>query len=50
MSFDPGIDDILQSATNFFASAFPIARIVLGVMIGGFVIRTLISVVRSRES
>lgn len=46
MSFDPGIDDILQNATNFFASAFPVARIVIGIMIGGFVISTLIGVIR----
>lgn len=46
MAFDPGVDEILQNATNFFASAFPIARIVIGIMIGGFVIATLIGVFR----
>lgn len=50
MSFDPGVNQILQNATNFFASAFPIAQIVLGVMIGGFVIATLVNVIRGRNT
>jgi len=50
MSFDPGVDQILQNATNFFASAFPIVQVVLGVFIGGFVIVTLVNVIRGRST
>jgi hypoxanthine phosphoribosyltransferase len=45
VSFDPDIPSVLQYATNFFASAYPIARIMIGIAIGGFVIATLISLV-----
>lgn len=48
MAFDPNVDQILQNATNFFASAFPIAQIVIGIAIGGFVIATLVNVIRNR--
>jgi hypothetical protein len=50
MSFDPGVEAILQNATNFFASAFPIVQIVIGVAIGGFVIATLVNVIRGRNT
>lgn len=50
MAFDPGTGEILQAATNFFASAMPIARIVIGIMIGGYVVATLVNVIRGRQS
>lgn len=46
MSFDPKTDMILQYMTNFFASAYPIVGIVIGTLIGGVVLTTLISILR----
>lgn len=50
MAFDPGVPEILQYATNFFASAMPIARLVIGTMVAGYVIATLVNVIRGRSS
>jgi hypothetical protein len=48
MSFDPNIPQVLQYATNFFSSGYAIAAIFIGIAIGGFVIKTLISVIKNR--
>jgi len=49
VAFDPKVDMILQYMTNFFASAYPIAGIAIGTLLGGMVIGTLIGLLRSRR-
>jgi hypothetical protein len=46
MPFDPQTQDILQQATNFFVPAWEIGRIIIGVFLGAFVVKQLISLFR----
>lgn len=49
MAFDPSISQILQYATNFFSSGYAVVQIVIGIFIGGLVLKTLVDLVRSRS-
>lgn len=40
------VQSILRHANNFFATAAPIGYIIVGTAIGGFVLYTLLSLVR----
>lgn len=46
MSFDLNLSEVLRYANNFFTSAYPIATIIIGVAIGGWILHTLISLIR----
>lgn len=45
MSFDPKVDMILQYMTNFFASAYPIVGIAIGILLGGLLLTMLVRVI-----
>lgn len=46
MSFDPKIADVLKYANNFFASAYPIIAIIVGIAIAAFALGAFIRVFR----
>jgi hypothetical protein len=50
VSFNPDIPSIMQYATNFFSSTYPIAGIFIGTAIGAFVIGMIIGLVRNARN
>lgn len=49
MSFTLPTTDILQSATNILYSYYPILTLFIGIVVAGFIAKTLLEVVRSRK-
>jgi len=47
VSFDPKVADVLQYATNFFASSYSIVVIVVGMAVAAFGVGLLINLFRT---
>ena len=50
MSFTLPVDDILQAAVNTLFSYYPIVAIFVGVVLAGFIISVLVSVIRAARA
>lgn len=49
MSFTLPTSDILQAATNVLYSYYPLLALLIGIVIAGFIARTLMEVIRARR-
>ena len=49
MSFELPTTQILQSTTNVLHSYYPILTLFIGIVIAGFIAKTLLEVIRSRR-